>query len=168
MSHSSQTRVQLRTVCLFIALGLLVGCQPSDEDPGLWLKGTEVTRPVTDWTFTQSVDEILIETQPWYGLPHSTTIWCVQLDGALYIGSYGNERKHWEKSIANDPRARLSIQGDLYPVQIRPVIEGELSQQILERYNQKYDMEEVFGKDVPEWWFYQVEQPEASAKKKPS
>ena len=36
--------------------------------------------------------------------------------------------------------------------------DAELTRKIDKAYTQKYDMEEVFGEDIPEWWFYRVEQ----------
>ena len=82
------------------------------------------------------------------------------LDGALYVGSYGTEKKHWENIVASNPEARLRISGKLYRVRVDPVEDSALTAQINAAYNQKYDMEAVFGADVPEWWFYRVEQRE--------
>ena len=148
-----------------ILLGLLialVSCSPSDEQPGLWLSGERVSTPVDDWSFVDGAEEIFIETRPWYGLPHSTTIWAVSLDGQLYVGSYGSEKKAWENALEYDPRARVLVEGRLYKVRIRPVTEVATSQALDARYRDKYDMEEVFGEDVPDWWYYRVDQtPEA-------
>ena len=153
-SKSSPTGTGIATL-----LGLLllaVACQPQDEQPGLWLDGDEVVEAPADWRFTEEIEEIFIETRPWYGLPHSTTIWCVELDGALYIGSYGPDEKAWETAVASDPKARLEIKDRLYPVEIRRIQDPDLTQAVNQRYFEKYDMEEVFGEDVPEWWFYRV------------
>ena len=86
------------SVCLWILLVSLgsMGCQPQDETPGLWLQGEIVRDRVEDWRFTREVEEIFVETRPWYGIPHSTTIWCVDLNGKLYVGSYGSDTKTWE------------------------------------------------------------------------
>ena len=92
----------------FATLGLLttlLACQPLDERPGTWLSGKPASDAVTDWRFTNAIDDIFIETNPWYRIPHSTTIWCVELNGRLYVGSYGEEKKTWEKAIAHDPKA---------------------------------------------------------------
>ena len=158
-THQTPKRLVFFTAAV---LALAPGCQPSDEQPGLWLRGEEVTRSVRDWSFTDEIDEIFIETYPWYGFPHSTTIWCVELDGALYIGSYGAEKKSWEKALARDPGARLKIGGRLHAVRVEAVIDPALARTIHDRYRNKYDMEEVFGEHVPDWWFYKIEQPEDS------
>ncbi len=43
--------------CLVIALVTLriVGLDPKDRRPGLWLTGELVTQPVTDWSFTDKI-----------------------------------------------------------------------------------------------------------------
>jgi len=139
-------------------LALLVGCQPVDERPGTWLRGEPFSAPLQDWSFTDEIDEIFIETRPWYGLPHSTTIWCVTRQGKLYIGSYGDEEKAWEKAVAHHPGARLQIGNRLHPVVIEPIRDPQLSAELDLRYETKYDMEAVFGKDLPAWRYYRVEQ----------
>ncbi|MCS5637269.1 MAG: DUF2255 family protein [Myxococcota bacterium] len=140
-------------------LAFLVGCQPVDERPGTWLRGEPFTAPVQDWSFTDEIEEIFIETRPWYGLPHSTTIWCVTRQGKLYIGSYGEEEKAWEKAIARDSGARLQVGDRVHPVVIEPVRDPRLSRELDLQYETKYDMEAVFGDDVPAWRYYGVEQP---------
>lgn len=141
---------------------VLFGCQPEDVTPGLWLSGEVVAENVDDWTFTDEVQEIFIETQTWYVVPHSTTIWCVAMDGVLYIGSYGSEngsdKKRWEDNIARNPQARLRILDKLYDVTVNTVSDRSTVVALDLRYRDKYDMHEVFGEDVPAWWYYQVTQ----------
>ena len=146
-------------LCFAFLIGMgLSACQPEDESPGLWLSGNENSSRVSDWRFTDDIQEILIETRTWYFLPHSTTIWCVQFEGNLYLGSYGSELKFWEKNIERNPQARLSINGDLYRVNVLRIQDLASNQQISEVYSRKYDMEAVFGNEIPEWWFYRVDQ----------
>ena len=96
------------------------------------------------------------------GWPHSTTIWCVQVDGRLYVGSYAGEegvegeKKYWERNVARRPAARLRIDGTLYDVTVTPVAEPELIEALDAAYTKKYDMAEVFGEDLPDWWYYSV------------
>jgi hypothetical protein len=146
-------------LCFAFLIGIgLSACQPEDESPGLWLSGNENSSRVSDWHFTDDIQEILIETRTWYFLPHSTTIWCVQFEGNLYLGSYGSELKFWEKNIERNPQARLSINSDLYRVNVLRIQDLASNQQISEVYSRKYDMEAVFGNEIPEWWFYRVDQ----------
>lgn len=161
-NHRLRKPVALAALALLTAL---VCCSPSDERPGLWLTGEPGAVPVDDWSFVAETEEIFIETRPWYGLPHSTTIWAVALDGGLYVGSYGEQKKAWEEALASDPRARLQIDGRLYGANVVPVTDPAVSRALDARYREKYDMEEVFGEDVPDWWYYRVEQTPSSAKR---
>lgn len=57
-------RLRRPRVALLVAVAVL-GCQPEDETPGLWLRGEQAAEPVEDWRFANDVEEIFIETRPW-------------------------------------------------------------------------------------------------------
>ena len=80
-------------VALFMFVALTVGCQPTDERPGLWLSGEVEAGPVRDWSFSDANEEIFVETRTWYGVRHSVTIWGAAQDGRFYLPSlyYGEE-----------------------------------------------------------------------------
>ncbi len=139
-----------------VAAVAVLGCQPEDETPGLWLRGEIALTRVDDWRFTNDIEEIFVETRSWYGIPHSTTIWCVELGGELYIGSYGDQKKAWEKNLARDPKAKLAISGKLYEVTLSPGTEPVQVEALDAAYAQKYDLDEVFGDAIPVWWYYHV------------
>lgn len=141
--------------CLFL---VILSCSPKDERPGLWLQGKEVNTQIVDWRFTDDIEEIAIETQAWYLLAHSATIWCVQYQGNLYLGSYGDEKKFWERNIARNPLARINLDGQILNVMVSAVIDESLTRELDRAYTQKYDMEAVFGNELPPWWFYRIEQ----------
>jgi hypothetical protein len=155
MDHRTMTET-MRCVAVLAVAMVVLGCQPKDETPGLWLRGETAVEPVDDWRFTNEIEEIFVETRPWYGIPHSTTIWCVELNGELYIGSYGDEKKTWENNIARDANAVLAIAGKLYEVNLVPVTEPDRVEALDVAYGQKYDMADVFGDEVPAWWYYRV------------
>ncbi len=62
-------------LCLVLLLVVfrITGLDPNGGRPGLWLKGNLVTAPVTDWSFTETIPYIKIQTESWYGLPHSVS-----------------------------------------------------------------------------------------------
>jgi hypothetical protein len=144
------------------SLLFVAACQPKDERPGFALRGEPASDSVLDWRFTDAIEEVAIQTRTWYGLPHSTTIWCVQIDGQLYLGSYGwdegagEEKKYWERNVARRPAARLRIEGKLYDVTVTPIVDSELVEALDLAYTTKYDMSEVFGEHLPNWWYYRV------------
>ena len=103
-----------------LALVLLVACAPRDRRPGLWLPGEVAAEPVADWSFTDGVQEIFVETRTWYGIPHSVTTVVAAEGGALYVpslyfddGEFPDAR-FWNRNAVRDPRVRLEIDGRLY------------------------------------------------------
>ena len=86
----------------------------------LWLKGNLVTTPVADWSFTDQVSTVEVQTRTWYLLPHSVTTYCVAYDGQLYLDSFyppGVAYPHgrsWNENVARDPHVRIKIGSQLY------------------------------------------------------
>jgi hypothetical protein len=109
----------LLVVVALVALRF-TGLDPKDRRPGLWLTGTVATAPVTDWSFTDKIPVIQLQTHAWYGLPHSVNIWCVSYNGQLYLhagmpaGAPFPGNKAWASAIFRDPRVRLKIGNQLY------------------------------------------------------
>ena len=108
-------------LCLVLALITLrmVGLEPQDRRPGLWIKGELVTTPVADWSFTDQYEEIYLESRTWYLVPHSVTISCTAHEGRLYLTStysQGGEfpSRFWNKNVMRDPRVRLKIGDQLF------------------------------------------------------
>ena len=143
-NRSIPTWIQLIAILAITVVGL--GCQPKDVRPGLWLSGESVEGPVSDWKFTDDVDEIFIQTKTWYLLPHSTTIWGAHMMGGFYIGSYGygaaeDNLKRWEKNVARNDEATLRIDGKLYEVTIKRV----KSQRKVNQLDEKYTNNPIFA-----------------------
>jgi hypothetical protein len=119
-------------------------CQPTDKSlsckvPGLWLKGKPVAEPVTDWSFTNQVKVIKIQTQTPFLLPHSVPIWCAVYNGNLYVTSYRG--RLWVEDIIRDPHVRLKI-GD-------QVFDRTLT--VIDDPAQKEAVLQAKGKKYPEW-----------------
>lgn len=102
-------------VLLLVVLGV-TGFGPHDGIPGLWIKGNLVTTPVTDWSFTETVPVVQLQTQTWYLLPHSVNINCLDYDGQLYLVSvYPAGITHsWNENVIRDPHVRLKIGDQIY------------------------------------------------------
>ena len=109
-------------VCMALLLiaARINGFAPNERRPGLWLKGDLVTTPVTDWSFTDDIETVNVQTNTWYLLPHSVTTYCVAYHGQLYLTSVyraGLEYPHgrsWNADVARDPHVRLKIGNQLY------------------------------------------------------
>ena len=89
--------------------------------PGLWLRGHLVTTPVLDWSFTDGIQTVKVQTRDLFGLPHSIGTYCVSYTGQLYLTSvYGPglppypRGRRWNENVARDPHVRIKIGDELY------------------------------------------------------
>jgi hypothetical protein len=136
----------LVVVCLVVALVVLrvVGFDPHERRPGLWLTGERVTTPVTDWSFTDQYQTVYLQTRTRYLLPHSVTITCVAHDGKLYLTSVFREGspfprgKLWTSDVMRDPHVRLKIGGRVYDQTLALVTDPVERAAVLESKAKKY------------------------------
>jgi hypothetical protein len=107
---------------LFVLLARVVGLNPVQTRPGLWLTGELVTDPVTDWSFAEKVPGTAIQTRQWFlpSLAHSVITTRFHHKGRLYVGSgYPAgiklpDGRHWNRNVLADPRVRIRIGNKLY------------------------------------------------------
>jgi hypothetical protein len=129
-------------VCLilFLAVTRVTGFEPHDRTPGLWLKGNLVTAPVADWSFTDNIPKVKIQTQTWYLLPHSVTIDCVAYDGQLYLSSVypAGTSRSWNDNALRDPRVRIKIGNDVYDRTLSLVTDPAEQEHVLQARSKKY------------------------------
>jgi hypothetical protein len=140
--------VGIVVVCLVLLLIVLsiTGFEPRERTPGLWLKGNLVTTPVTDWSFTDQVSQVEVQTRSRFLIPHSVTTYCVSLNGQLYVDSFypaGVEYPHgrsWNENVARDPHVRLKIGSNLYDVTLvhdtDPADKAAVLQLVAKKYTQ--------------------------------
>ena len=145
-------------VALFMFVALTVGCQPTDERPGLWLSGEVEAGPVRDWSFSDANEEIFVESRTWYGVRHSVTIWGAAQSGRCYLPSlyYGEEEypnaRYWTRNIVRDPRVRVKIGDRLFEGTAELVSdEGERSR-AEEAFRNKYPAYEEYGQEPGAQW----------------
>ena len=122
----------------------IFGLEPKDQRPGLWLPGDVVEGPVADWSFTDSVDEIYVQTNTRYGIPHSVTTYCTDYDGEFYLFSayYGGgnfpDDRGWNRNVMRDPRVRIKIGDGLYDRSLSYVADETLRAAVHNELEQKY------------------------------
>jgi len=132
---------------LVLLLGVLraTGFEPRDcpnatswscKVPGLWLRGDPVTTPVTDWSFTDKIPTIKVQTQTPFLLPHSVAIWCVVYNGDLYVTSYRG--RLWVEDIIRDPHVRLKVGDQLFDRTFSMVSDPSVKAAVLEAKGKKY------------------------------
>jgi hypothetical protein len=115
--------MKYRTFQVGLAALLVVfatGCMdPKDRRPGLRLSGEVVAGAINDWSFSDEYQEIYLETQTWYMIPHSVTTVCAGVGEKLYVPTIyfeGGEwpDKAWNSNVDSDPRVRLKMGGKIY------------------------------------------------------
>jgi hypothetical protein len=137
-------------ICLVLLLVVLrvTGLNPHGDTPGpgsypgLWLNGTLVTTPVADWSFTDNIKTVKVQTNTWYLIPHSVTTWCIAYNGQLYLATSGAATREWPRNVARDPHVRLRIDGKLYDRTLMVVTDPAEREGVLQvrakKYSQKY------------------------------
>jgi hypothetical protein len=138
-------------VCLALLLiaARINGFEPNARRPGLWLKGDLVTTPVTDWSFTDDIETVNVQTNTWYLLPHSVTTYCVAYKGQLYLTSVyraGLEYPHgrsWNADVARDPHVRLKIGNQLYDRTLSYVSDPAERAPVIAAKRKKYPQQKI-------------------------
>ena len=129
-------------VCLALLLVVLriTGLNPHDRIPGLWLTGDLVTTPVTDWSFTDKVPTIKLQTQSRFLLPHSVTINCLAYNGQLYVTSVypAGPPRSWNENVMRDPHVRIKIGDKLYDRTLVLVTDPAEREGVLQARAKKY------------------------------
>jgi hypothetical protein len=106
----------------FAVLLLLIGTacvDPKDRRPGLRLSGEVVAETIDDWSFSDQYQEIYLETQTSYMIPHSVTTVCAALGDKLYVptlyyggGQWPNE--FWNSNVDSNPLVRVEMGDQIY------------------------------------------------------
>src|SRR5579864_9816944 len=129
-------------VCLILLLVVLriTGFGPHDRIPGLWLKGNVVSTPVTDWSFTENIPVIQIQTQTWYLLPHSVNINCLVYNSQLYLVSVfpAGTTHGWNDNVMRNPNVRLKIGDQIYDRTLSLVADAAEQEGLLQARHKKY------------------------------
>ena len=120
---------------------LMIGCGPIGGFAGGRLSGQEGSWPV-DWDAAAEVTQIQLETAP--NDPHSVNVWIVVLDSKAFIatsllmGTEVPEERGWVRNILADDRARVRVDGVVYPVRLVPLDDSALIARVFEAFRTKY------------------------------
>ncbi len=130
----------LVAIVLVLVVLRITGLDPHNRIPGLWLTGTLVTAPVNDWSFTDNVPQIHLQTETWYFLPHSVTINCIAFNRQLYVASVypGKGPRAWNEDVMRDPHVRIQIGHQLYDRTLTLVADPAEKQAVLQARAKKY------------------------------
>ena len=138
---------------------------PCDRMPGAYLFGAESQEPVSDWAFANNVPLCQIQIRTGL-LPHAINLNCMSSSsGQLYLSCSQCDGKHWSGAAVNDGRARLRLNGTVYPVTLTRVqdpaeLDGAWNARIAK-------LEQLGAPDNPapppdtpradHWWSFRVE-----------
>ena len=137
--------ISLIVIALFTILSLLiVGYEPQDQSPGLWLTGELATEPDADWSFTEQHGEIFVQTRsPWF-IPHSVPTYCATYNDSFYLFSayYGGgdfpDLRRWNKNVVRDPRVRLKIGDQLFDQTLSYIDDESIRMPVHQAFVDKY------------------------------
>jgi hypothetical protein len=127
----------VRRLVLLAAALVAVGCGPTSLIHGGQLDGEAVAAPVEDWSFTDAVRTIQVETN--LAAPYSVNAWCVAKGPHLWVTAGGGEGAQWGKNLLEDGRMRIRILGKLYPRQAVRVSDPNEIALVRGLYATKYD-----------------------------
>lgn len=71
-----------------------------------------------------------------YGTP--TWIWCVAVDGELYVRAYNGRQSSWYQAAMQQKAGRIHAAGEKWKVSFEPVEGDEINDQIDAAYREKY------------------------------
>jgi hypothetical protein len=143
---------------LTCAVALALGCGgPLGPFAGGRLHGTEVTEPVTDFSFAADVMLVQLEVRP--ERPWSVTLGCIDHEGAIYVGS-DDPGDRWVQYVVADPRVRLRIGDKIYPrVAVKVEQESEwviVGKKLFDKYDLQYEPDHDPG------WLFRLDPPPRS------
>jgi hypothetical protein len=107
---------------LLLLILRVVGLDPKDYHPGLWVTGEIEETPVADWSFLPENGLMAIQSREWFFPPlaHSVTTAYTIVNKKLYVPSLyaaGLQfpiARHWNKNVDRDPHVRLKLNDKLY------------------------------------------------------
>ena len=152
MSHHIPGLKAAICVCALWVAGCIA---PEDTRPGLWLPG-ETTRFASDWSFTDAHREIGLQVTPPYFVAHSVTIWCVSVDGSLFIAARNPDSKNWPGWVRSQPDIKLGIDGKVYEGTLAELDDSAQIEKLRAAYVAKYELNTPPPAGTT-WRYWQVE-----------
>jgi F420H(2)-dependent quinone reductase len=123
---------------LLVAVALTAAaCGPTFFMHGGRLDGELVGAPVEDWSFTDDIRRIQVETNP--ADPYSVNAWCVAQGPRLWVTVGSGEGTPWGRNMLADPRVRVRVGGRLYARRAVRVDDEREIELVRALYQAKYD-----------------------------
>lgn len=106
--------VVIALVALVYGVALSVPIEPEEQRPGMKLGGDLAADQIGDWSTYGGPKKIWVETNTWYGIPHSVTTISFAADGKFYVPCKDCDTKSWPRNVDSNPQVRLKIGDELY------------------------------------------------------
>jgi hypothetical protein len=118
----------LASVSVAVFLYFSLAC-PCERTPGAYLFGDVVDEAITDWSFANDVP--LCQIQVWAGVrPHAVNLNCMATpEGELFLSCGNCVNKYWAGEVGDDEQGRLRLNGTVYPVKLRRVLDDRVLDQ---------------------------------------
>jgi hypothetical protein len=121
-------------------------------DVGFWLMGGSVTTPVSDWSFTDADQTVLVETRTPYLVPHFVRTFIARSGAQLYLFSeyfaptpgqtdlrdHFPEARFWNRMVVRDPRIRVKIGNKVFKMRAYPITDENAKQAARQAFFSKY------------------------------
>ncbi|MBW2421907.1 MAG: nitroreductase family deazaflavin-dependent oxidoreductase [Deltaproteobacteria bacterium] len=143
----------LLSFSLFLSLFAL-GCGPIGPFPGGSLSGEVATSLPDDWSFSDEVENVQLETRP--SEPYSVNVWGVGIGDRFYLASGRGGEAGWVRHIAEDPNVRLRVGGAIYELRAVRVSVDTDGDRFLEALKRKYDWEPS-ARERDRAWLFRLE-----------
>ena len=116
----------LMLVALAYLAAFVVRLDPDEQRPGTRLTGEKSSNLSPDWSGLTPRELIAVQTNTWYGIPHSVTTTTFVVDGELYVPCARCPEKRWPENVAEDNRVVIQVQGKLFDRRAVRVTDPEL------------------------------------------
>jgi hypothetical protein len=131
--------------CVILALVVLsiTGLDPNQRRAGLWLRGNVGNLPA-DWSFENQYPTLMVETHPWYLIPHAVTIYFVTYQGDLYLhadyppGGKFPGGKAWTANVGRNPNVRIKLADQVFDGKTVLVTDPAMFDALFLAFRQKY------------------------------
>jgi hypothetical protein len=143
-------KILLRVIGAIVACAILAGVvlsirgvDPNQRRPGLWLKGDVENFPA-DWAFANKYPTLMVETHPWYLIPHSVTIFFVTYQGDMYLhadyppGGKFPADKTWTSYVSRNPKVQIKLGNQVFDGKTVLVTDPAMYDALFETFRQKY------------------------------
>ena len=134
-------------VAVLYFAAMAIPLNPDEQRPGTRLPGNLVEESQIDWSFMQPRQKVYVQTNTWYGIPHSVTTVSFVVDGELYIPCGWCATKRWPKNVAADPNVVVKVGDSLFPRKAVEVTDSEIVKDLFAQMDINADGVAVYRMD---------------------